>query len=120
MSIQAPLFAPPQVAPSPRRRYLAGIDPRDAMFVRTAAARISAYMTATDIDAALAEVPAEHRQFVETLTVSGLALRVARALHPRLKDALLAEVPEYLVARVEPLARSYAQIRPWERRKGDE
>lgn len=118
MSAQTALFAQTERTHSDRLGFLSGLNVGSPDYPRLAAERIATLRTARELEEALAEVPRHFMQFVETLTVSALAIRVARALDPRIKGALMiSEVPELLRARVEPLAKSYAQIRPWEHRE---
>lgn len=119
MSQGALAFSSPASAPAPSSagfRLLAGLDPRDACFVRNAAARIAAMDTVAQVKAALAEVPVECARMVETLTVSGLATRIAKELDPGARAALIEQVPDFLVARVVPLSKSYTPVKPWERK----
>jgi hypothetical protein len=95
-------------AAAPRLQHLAGLDVRAPAFPRLAAQRIALLSCARAIDAALAEVPRERLQFVETLTVAGLAKRIAQEADAGARERVLAIVPDSLLGRVQPLAKSYA------------
>lgn len=116
MSAQGALFTPPAVRPAPRLHFLYGLDAQSPRYPRDAAKRIAALDTRRDVEAALAEVAVAFVHFVETLVVQGLALRVAAAPHAKIRELLMDQVPEVLKVRVEPLAKSYALTRPWEKR----
>jgi hypothetical protein len=99
-------------AAAPRLQYLAGLDMQQPGFPRMAAQRIALLSCAPAIDAALAEVPRQWLQFVETLTVAGLAKRIAQEVETGARERVLAIVPDSLLGRVQPLAKSYASALP--------
>lgn len=101
----------PTAAPTRTLHYLGGLDPHRPAFARLAAQRVAALNSSRAIEAALAEVPRESLQFVETLTVTGLATRIAQEVDAGARERLFQIVPESLMARVQPLAKSYACAR---------
>ncbi len=98
------------------RGALEDLDPALPSYPRLAAARIAWLADLAAIEAALAEVPVNFRKMVETLTVTGVALRIAQT--PRLLDrrAALDALPVDLRERAEPHVRRLYETKPWLRR----